>query len=125
VKPSSSGQTIPSDTPLALIVDLLEAILKATKLGNCYVPFVYLTDEFVNSSSARNLNFVHGGLQHPMMDDLIKESDNSNSSWERAARRWLDLLAHFWPECHGKWEKYYNKYYFGGQISSAEWAWRI
>jgi hypothetical protein len=108
-----------------LISDLPLAVQNAFEEGKCYVSFVYLTDEFVKSPLAKHLNFVHGILQHPMMDQLVREEDLPNSSWERAARRFLDLLSWYWPDLREKWESYYNEHYFGGRITSTDWQWRL
>jgi hypothetical protein len=108
-----------------MVADLPPAVLKAAKKWDSYLSFVYLSDAFINSPSAKHTSYVNGVLSHPLIDSFPSEDRLDVKTWERCCRTFISLLQKFFPERAVEWENYYNEFYFGGKISDSRWQARL
>jgi hypothetical protein len=107
------------------IAGLPPAVLKAVKNWDAHLSFVFLSDEFLKLPTAKLTSYTHGVLYHPLIDTMTSEDRLDVKTWERCARRYLNLLQKFFPDRASLWEDYYNEFYFGGKISDARWQTRL
>lgn len=101
--------------------DIPNFVSEAIRRGNTFVPFIYLTTDFVRSTEAMNVSFTGGSLNHPK----IKPADEHKltiEEWESASLRWINALEMHWgAELANEWRDHYRHYYWGGRLNAENW----
>lgn len=86
-----------------------------------HISFEFFTPNFLSSVHAASTSYAHKNVSNQFVIPG-NEAKMAFEVWLPASRKFLECLKEYWPKQYPKWKRHYEKNYYGGQITAANWS---